>query len=78
MKKIFILLFFAFGIFTNSSIFAQCGPTDHSGADWTISSSTTIGGEHINIGTFMVNAGVTVTVDSNCHFLEINADTIIK
>lgn len=77
MKKVFNLVFLLAMVFQTGKLLAQCGPTDHNGADWIISSSTTIGGEHVNIGTFMVNAGITVTVDSNCHFLEINADTIM-
>ena len=40
------------------------GGGDHAGADWIISSNTTIAGRHYNIGTFRVNSGVTATVAS--------------
>lgn len=53
----------------------NCNEVNHSGADWTISSNTTIGGKHINVGNFVVNSGVTVTVLSQC-VLEVEAQNI--
>ncbi len=39
------------------------GPVvDHGGADWTVSSSEVISGAHINIGAFVIPAGVTARV----------------
>ena len=53
-----------------------CDDVDHGGSDWTISSDTTIGGHHYNIGTFTINSGVTVTVAPNCHIFTIEAENI--
>lgn len=77
MKKLFLILVISLGIITLNDVSAQCGPTDHSGADWIISSSQTLAGSHINIGLFKIEVGVTVTVDVACHFFEVEADTII-
>ncbi|PLW93433.1 MAG: hypothetical protein C0592_06155 [Marinilabiliales bacterium] len=76
MKKISILTFIVISVFSFQNVFSQCGPTDHGGADWIISSSTTIGGEHVNVGTFRVELGITVTVDTTCHFLTVYADSV--
>ncbi|MCD6502455.1 hypothetical protein J7L01_07610, partial [bacterium] len=54
----------------------SCGTTNHGGADWTISSNTSAGGTHTNIGTFTVNSGVTLTVAGICRFLTVEANTI--
>ncbi len=76
MKKLILggLIFLLLLPFTAQS---QCGPTDHGGADWIISYSTAIGGTHTNVGLFHVEIGVTVTIDSVCRYLEVQADTII-
>lgn len=66
-----------FALFIYQTAKTQCGPTDHGGADWTITTGTTIGGTHNNIRQFKINPGVTVVIDSNCHYLEIIADTIV-
>jgi len=58
-------------------VYAQCPPTDHGGADLIISSNDTLGGEHTNIGKFMVASGVSLFVDPLCKFLSVEADTII-
>jgi hypothetical protein len=58
-------------------IFAQCGPTDHGGANWIITSATTAGGTHTNVGRFEVASGITLTVDAACKYLTIEADTIM-
>ncbi len=57
--------------------YSQCGTTDHAGANVIITSSTTMGGTHINIGRFQVEMGATLSIDSACRFLEVEADTII-
>ena len=54
----------------------SCGTTNHGGANWTISSNTTAGGTHTNVGTFTVNSGVTLTVAGICKFLTVEANTI--
>lgn len=38
------------------------GGGDHSGADWTISAPTTIGGIHTNVGQFTLDSGITATL----------------
>lgn len=50
------------------------GGGDHGGDDWTISSNRTIGGDHYNIGTFTITAGVTATL-SAVDVLELHAET---
>jgi hypothetical protein len=40
------------------------GGGDHGGAEWTISSNTTVGGTHTGIGIFTINGGITATVDA--------------
>lgn len=55
---------------------SACNQTiDHNGADWTISSNTTVSGKHINVGNFTVNAGITATVETGCPF-EVEAINI--
>ncbi len=56
---------------------------DHGGADWTISTNTSIAGVHTNIGVFTVNTGITATVqaydngvNSTYGKLEINANSV--
>lgn len=66
-----------FALFIYQTAKTQCGPTDHGGADWIITTGTTIGGTHTNIGQFTINPGVTVVIDSTCHYLEIIADSIV-
>ena len=66
-----LLMFFCF----NQTIVAQT--TDHGGADFIINADTTLGGNHINIGTFTINTGMTVSIDNSIHFLSINAQNII-
>jgi len=55
----------------------SCGTTNYGGGNLTISSNTTLGGTHTNIGTFTVNAGVTLKVAAVCKFLNIEANTIV-
>lgn len=64
-----------------ASFFAWSTPvsaadTDWSGADWTISTGTTISGVQFNIGTFTISSGVTATVDSVVGMVEIHARTV--
>lgn len=73
LTLIFTILFFGF----NHDTVSQCNPTDHEGNDLIITSNTTLGGEHINIRKFLVQFGVTVTVNPTCKFLTVYADTII-
>lgn len=54
-----------------------CGVVDHGGNDWTISSNISVAGEHINIGTFTINSGVTVTVNPSCHYFYVSANNIV-
>lgn len=75
MRK--LIFIFLGGVFFGSSAFSQCGTTDHSGADLIITSNTELGGTHTNIGRFQIEIGVTLTVDSACRFLSVEADTII-
>lgn len=75
--KTFLLGGVFFWLFWPFFVHSQCGPTDHGGADWIISASTTIGGTHTNVGKFQIEIGVTVTVDSACRYLEVQADTIV-
>jgi len=49
---------------------------DHGGNNWTISSNTTVSGNHTNVGTFTINNGVTATVDAACHYFNVEATTI--
>jgi len=53
-----------------------CGDVDHLGQNWTIAANTTLQGNHINVGTFTVNSGITITVDPNCHYFNVSAQTI--
>jgi hypothetical protein len=53
-----------------------CGTVDHGGGDWTINSNTTVAGNHINVGTFTVNWGVTATVDAACRYFNVEAEVI--
>ncbi|MDD2636958.1 MAG: hypothetical protein PHW82_15805, partial [Bacteroidales bacterium] len=53
-----------------------CGNVNHLGQDWTIASSTTLQGNHYNIGNFTVNNGVTVTVNASCHYFNVSATNI--
>jgi len=73
-KVLFALMFF---VAVMNSAYSQCGPVDHAGADLIISTNTTLGGEHTNIGKFQVSSGVTLSVDPVCKYLIIEADTII-
>lgn len=51
-----------------------CNTTiDHGGNDWTISSNTTVAGNHINVGTFTVSS--TATVANGCA-LEVSAQDV--
>ena len=55
---------------------SSCNQTvDHLNSDWVISSNTTISGNHININNFVLNTGVTLTVEPNCAFA-VNANNI--
>jgi hypothetical protein len=54
-----------------------CGVVDHGGNDLTISSNVSVGGEHINIGTFTINSGVTATVNPSCHYFYVSANNIV-
>ena len=45
-----------------------CSTIDHGGNNWTISSNTTVAGQHINVGTFQINSGRTATVSTGCEF----------
>jgi len=56
---------------------SNCVIMDHGGADWTISTSTLVGGEHTNIGTFTINSGIVATVDPLCHSFYVEADNIV-
>jgi len=53
-----------------------CDSIDHGGQDWVITHDTTIGGRHYNIGTFTINAGVTVNINATCHYMIIEAVNI--
>jgi len=55
-----------------------CGTVDHGGNNWTISSSRTVAGDHINVGTFTINGGVTATVDAYpaCGSFWVSATTV--
>lgn len=55
---------------------SSCGNVDHGGNNWTISSNTTVSGNHTNVGTFTINNGVTATVDAACHYFNVEATTI--
>ncbi len=48
--------------------------TDHLGLDWIISTDQFIEGDHINIGNFIVNAGITATLSSS--YLHVEAVNI--
>ena len=39
---------------------STCGTVDHYGQNWTITASMTLQGNHINVGAFTINSGVTV------------------
>ena len=58
-------------------ITANAQTIDHGGLDFTVGASTTLGGNHINIGIFTINTGVTVRIDSSLHFLSVRAQNII-
>ncbi|MBP7077064.1 MAG: T9SS type A sorting domain-containing protein [Bacteroidales bacterium] len=53
-----------------------CGDVDHLGQNWTIASDVTLQGRHYNVGTFTVNSGVTVSVNSSCHYFNVEATSI--
>ncbi len=53
-----------------------CGNIDHGGNNWTISTNTTVSGNHINIGTFTINNGITATVDATCHYFNVEANVV--
>ncbi|HOR60378.1 MAG TPA: hypothetical protein PK124_03935, partial [Bacteroidales bacterium] len=55
---------------------STCGTVDHYGQDWTIATSMTLQGNHINVGAFTINSGVTVTVDPSCHYFNVEATSI--
>jgi len=54
-----------------------CGDINHGGNNWTISSNTTVSGNHTNVGTFTINSGVTVTVNPSCHYFYVSANNIV-
>ncbi len=56
---------------------AACTTVDHGGTNWTLSSNTVVAGNHINVGTFTVNNGVTLTVDPACHYFNVTANNIV-
>ena len=65
-----------FGTYTLSYRYTNpCADVDHGGADWTISSNTTVGGNHTNIGTFTINSGVTATL--SCPYFYVTANNIV-
>ena len=68
--KLFIILF----IISLGKLYAQV--TDHGGSDWTPGSQT-VSGTHINVGTFYVSSGVTLTVSAVDHYFEVHAVTIV-
>ncbi len=74
--KIFLIFLLLIPTFLNSQSRGPCDDVDHGGADWTITSNTTIGGRHYNIGTFTINSGVIVSVDPSCHMFTIEAVNI--
>ena len=77
LKKYIIASALIFGLlFSSIDVVGQCGTVNHGGANWTITSNTTVGGNHINVGTFTINAGVTVTVDPACKFFYVEAVNI--
>jgi len=57
------------------------GGGDHGGADWIITTNTTIAGNHYNIRLFKIASGVTVTVQpydgTNYGFVEVHAENIV-
>jgi len=55
---------------------AQCPTTDKHHTDIDIAGSWTMGGYYINVRNFIVEAGATLNVDANCHFLDVQADSI--
>ncbi len=58
-----------------SSCSPNCGTdVNHGGADWIISTDTYVGGNHTNIGNFVVNAGVTAYL--SCHTFHVEAVNI--
>ncbi len=61
---IYICVFILSANISKTFAWDNLGGGDHAGADWTISSNTTVAGLHTNIGTFTVNTGVTATVQS--------------
>lgn len=57
------------------NIVSPCSTVDHNGQDWIVTSNITSGGKHINIGNFIVNNGVTITIANGCPF-EVEAINI--
>lgn len=51
--------------------------TDHGGADWIISADQFVDGDHINVGSFIINSGVTATLSSASFHVEA-VDIIIN
>jgi hypothetical protein len=55
---------------------SYCGTVDHGGNNWTISSSTTVSGNHTNVGVFTINSGIIATVDATCHYFNVDATSV--
>ena len=79
MKQTMIVFFLAFSIFlVPMMVFAD---TNHNGADWNITTDTSISGYHYNIGSFFVAQGVQVNVSpinssNGTGWLKINATNV--
>lgn len=73
-KTTFYLLFLIPLCIIFSRISAQV--TDLQGSDLLISNDTIMGGQYVNVGTFTIAQGSVITVDSNIHFWEIEANNI--
>lgn len=71
----YILKYLLYLILLKGSIVIYAQNTDHGGADWTPGSGT-VSGRHYNIGTFIVPAGVTLTVDASVHYFRVEAANI--
>ncbi|MDD3875926.1 MAG: T9SS type A sorting domain-containing protein [Bacteroidales bacterium] len=69
LSKMLLVLFFC-------STFLNAQVVDLNGNSLIISADTMLGGKFINVATFSILQGVTVTVDSTKFFLEIEADKI--
>ena len=68
-KNIIVILFLFFTLFfiaptSSHAVFTDTGGGDHEGADWIITTDTIIAGTHTNIGTFQIDPGVTVTLET--------------